>query len=82
MPFYSMLAVLWCIQPYRESTLKMALQRTVGTLIGALYGLITIILEIYIVPVYDTPIGYLLIAVMIIPVIYDSRHKEVFRQTL
>lgn len=72
MPFYSMLAVLWCIQPYRESTFKMALQRTVGTLIGALYGLITIILEIYIIPVYDTPIGYLLIAVMIIPVIYTT----------
>lgn len=83
MPFYSMLAVLWCIQPYRESTLKMALQRTVGTLIGALYGLITIILEIYIVPVYDTPIGYLLIAVMIIPVIYttvllDKRNASYF----
>ncbi|MGN0598205.1 MAG: FUSC family protein [Ruminiclostridium sp.] len=66
-PFYSMLAVLWCIQPYREGTLKMALQRTVGTLIGALFGLITIVLEIYVLPVYDTPLGYFLIALMIIP---------------
>lgn len=71
-PFYSMLAVLWCIQPYREGTLKMAFQRTVGTLIGALFGLITIILEIYILPVYDTFAGYLIIALMIIPVIYTT----------
>lgn len=46
-PFYSMIAVLWCIQPYTEGTLKMAYQRIVGTLVGALYGLITIILELY-----------------------------------
>ena len=71
-PFYSMLAVLWCIQPYREGTLKMAFQRTVGTLIGALFGLITIILEIYVLPVYDTFAGYFIIALMIIPVIYTT----------
>ena len=29
-PFYSILAVLWCIQPYTTSTLAMAKQRTVA----------------------------------------------------
>ncbi|MGN0588109.1 MAG: HAD hydrolase family protein [Ruminiclostridium sp.] len=82
-PFYSMLAALWCIQPYQEGTFKMALQRTVGTLIGALFGLITIVIEIYALPVYDTLIGFLIIALMIIPVIYttvllDKRNASYF----
>ena len=38
-PFYSILAVLWCIQPYTTSTLAMAKQRTIGTFLGAAYGL-------------------------------------------
>ena len=71
-PFYSMLAVLWCIQPLIDKTLTMALQRTVGTLIGAAYGLITIVLEIYILKVYDQAAGYFIVALMIIPVIYTT----------
>lgn len=71
-PFYSMLAVLWCIQPYIDKTLTMALQRTVGTLIGAAYGLITIVLEIFVLRIYDQPLGFLIVAVMIIPVIYTT----------
>lgn len=71
-PFYSMLAVLWCIQPYTNKTLAMALQRTVGTIIGAVYGLITILLEIYILPVYDNVFGYIINALMIIPVLYTT----------
>lgn len=37
--FYSQLAALWCIQTYRQDTKKNALQRMVGTAIGAVYGL-------------------------------------------
>lgn len=43
MVFYSQLAALWCIQMYRDNTVANALQRTVGTFIGALYGLIYIL---------------------------------------
>lgn len=39
-PFYSILAVLWCIQPYTNSTLAMAKQRTIGTFLGAAFGLV------------------------------------------
>ena len=39
-PFYSMLAVLWCIHPYTTSTLAIAKQRTIGTFLGAAYGLV------------------------------------------
>lgn len=71
-PFYSMLAVLWCIQPYTDRTLKMAAQRITGTLTGAMFGLITIVLEIYVVPIYNTLLGYAVVALMIIPVIYST----------
>lgn len=39
-PFYSVLAVLWCMQPYTTTTLTMAKQRTIGTFVGAAYGLV------------------------------------------
>lgn len=71
-PFYSMLAALWCIQPYITKTMSMALQRTIGTFIGAVFGLITIVLEIYAFNIYDQPLGFLVVALMIIPVIYTT----------
>lgn len=41
--FYSQLAVLWCMQDYVSQTKEKALQRTVGTAIGAVWGLIVIL---------------------------------------
>ena len=37
--FYSLLASLWCIQVYVENTKKNAIQRFIGTVVGAAYGL-------------------------------------------
>ncbi|MCM1155478.1 MAG: HAD hydrolase family protein [Roseburia sp.] len=42
--FYSLLSALWCMQGYRTNTKKNALQRLSGTVIGALYGLVFILL--------------------------------------
>ena len=44
-PFYSAIACLQCIQPYRENTKAMAAQRTVGTMIGAAAGLLVLLLQ-------------------------------------
>lgn len=38
--FYSMIAALWCMQVYVANTKKNAYQRIIGTIIGAVYGLI------------------------------------------
>lgn len=43
--FYSQLAALWCIQVYISNSRKNAVQRFVGTIIGAVYGLIFLLLE-------------------------------------
>lgn len=78
MPFYSMLAVLWCIQPYTEKTYKMAVQRTIGTIIGAVSGLIVMLIEIYIFNIYNNLSGYFLNTLFIIPVLYMTvlLHKQ------
>lgn len=68
--FYSQLAALWCIQPYVNSSLKNALQRTVGTFIGAAFGLIVIPLFFYLFHGKYHFLQYLIISLMIIPVIY------------
>lgn len=72
--FYSQLAVLWCIQPYIDTSLKKALQRTVGTFIGAFFGLLVILLNYYVFhgnPSYDL-LKYGIISLMIIPIIYTT----------
>lgn len=43
--FYSQLAALWCIQIYISNSRKNAVQRLIGTVIGAVYGLIFLLLE-------------------------------------
>lgn len=42
--FYSLLSALWCMQGYRTNTKSNAIQRFIGTVIGALYGLLFLLL--------------------------------------
>jgi hypothetical protein len=72
--FYSQLAVLWCMQAYISNCLKMAVQRITGTFIGAIYGLITILLYYYGFPkLFQSDICYyLLVSFMIIPILYTT----------
>lgn len=71
-PFYTALSVLWCMQPYYSNAKANAIQRTIGTMIGAFYGLIMILLEYYFLPFDNEFIRYLIISVLIIPVIYTT----------
>ena len=57
-PFYTALSVLWCMQPYSSNIKANAIQRTLGTMIGAFYGLITILLEYYFLPFKNDFIRY------------------------
>lgn len=43
--FYSQLAALWCIQVYVQNSKKNASQRFMGTVIGALYGLLYLLVR-------------------------------------
>ena len=71
-PFYSALAVLWCIQNQTKNTVGNALQRTVGTGIGAAYGLAYILIKQEISILGDSFLHYFIISMMLIPIIYTT----------
>lgn len=70
--FYSQLACLWCMQPLRESSWKNATQRTSGTIVGALTGLIVILVNIHIIAGahYGSYIYFVLISLFILVNLY------------
>jgi len=71
-PFYTAVSVIWCMQPYASNAKNSAIQRTVGTLIGALYGLVMILIEYYFLSFEYEFIRYIIISLLIIPVIYTT----------
>ncbi len=74
MVFYSQLAALWCIQMYRVNTKKNAIQRITGTVIGAIYGLILLLIKqfCYQNAVSNKYIFELIISAMIVLVLYTT----------
>lgn len=72
--FYSQLAALWCMQLYVKNSLKSAKQRTIGTIIGALYGLVVILIsnQISISPISHSTVYNLVVTLMIVVVIYTT----------
>lgn len=74
MVFYSQLAALWCIQMYRSNTKRNAMQRTIGTVIGAVYGLLYLLFNSHIISNIDNSeiVGNMIISAMIILVLYTT----------
>lgn len=73
--FYSMLAALWCIRPYFGNTMEMAAQRISGTLIGSVFGLVVLLIKLYLLPMDLLPyelIYFLLVGMAIIPIIQTT----------
>lgn len=71
-PFYSMLAALWCIRPYIGNSLEMAMQRTLGTMVGAGFGLLLLLAKLRFLPqeqLGNEIVYYVLVAIVIIPII-------------
>lgn len=69
-PFYTALSVLWCMQPDVIQAKQKAFQRATGTMIGAFFGLVSILIDYYILGGKHEILRYLMIAGMIIPVLY------------
>lgn len=74
MVFYSQLAALWCIQMYRSGTKQNAIQRTIGTVVGAIYGLVFLLIN----PILGylgnngNVLGNMVISLMIVVVLYTT----------
>ena len=71
-PFYSALAVLWCIQNQTKNTVGNAIQRSLGTFIGALYGLVYILVQPGFPMLGDSFLYYTIISLTLIPIIYTT----------
>ncbi|MDD6986534.1 FUSC family protein [Butyricicoccus porcorum] len=71
-PFYTALSVLWCMRPYDADSKNMAIQRTIGTFLGGLYGLIVILIDLH------SPLNghefarFMVVGLCIIPIIYTT----------
>lgn len=70
MPFYSAIAAVLCMQPYVSGSVKVALNRTIGTLIGGLFGMLVLQFEQAFIPRDLPALQYLLVSAAIIPLIY------------
>lgn len=73
-PFYSVIAALQCMQPYNREMHQVARKRVVGTLIGALWGLLVLLLELKLISdgVPDELLHYLLVGLFVGVVIYST----------
>lgn len=78
MPFYSAIGALWCLRPYVGTSKDMARQRMSGTVIGAIYGLLVITLEVSWLHIHGTFQGNIIIALGIVLVLYTT---VLFKQT-
>lgn len=73
-PFYSVIAALQCLQPYNREMGKVAQKRVLGTLIGAVWGLVVLLLELELLyeGVPDLVSHYLLIGLFAGVVLYST----------
>lgn len=71
-PFYSVIAAIFCMETDMGNSKNNAKTRTFGTLNGAFWGCIVLIMNTYILK--DTPIlwKYFFISISVIPVIYTA----------
>ena len=69
-PFYSAIAAVLCMQPYVSNSVKTALNRTAGTVVGAVAGTLFLLLERGTALQRLPWLQYLLLSACIIPLIY------------
>ncbi len=70
-PIFSAIAAIICMQPYVEHSVDVAFNRTIGTVIGAVFGLLAASLSLYIPSEYEY-LQYLVISLTVIPVLYTT----------
>ena len=83
--FYSQLAALWCIQPQWENTRSKALQRTVGTLTGAVFGLLVLLIDKHLIGngtasdlLYETLVALTIIGVIYVTLLLRKKDASYF----
>ncbi len=76
--FYSQLSALWCMQSYISTTKQNAKQRILGTIVGAFFGLVVLLISIFVRNHFSDGkwFGYIFNAILIsatlIPVLWTT----------
>lgn len=68
-PFFSTITAILCMQPYVGNIGKIAANQLLGTMIGAIYGVIVVLLFQYLFPATPLIVMIIVISAFIIPVI-------------
>ena len=73
-PLYSALAAMQCMQPYTKDMRGVANKRILGTIIGAVWGLLLLLIEIQLISdgIPDETLHYILVPVVLILVLYST----------
>lgn len=73
-PLYSAMAALQCIQPYTKDMKGVARKRILGTLIGAAWGLLLLLVEIQLINngVPNETLHYIIVPLTLIVVLYST----------
>ena len=71
-PFYSVIAAILCMQQDARNSLAVALERTIGTLIGGVWGLLILLLMQLLSVSWQSIVQYAIISLFLIPVIYST----------
>ena len=73
-PLYSALAAMQCIQPYTKDMKGVAMKRLIGTVIGAVWGLLLLLVEIRLISdgVRDEQLHYVLVPLVLVLVLWST----------
>ncbi|NLL76437.1 MAG: HAD hydrolase family protein [Clostridiales bacterium] len=75
-PFYAAIAAMLCMQPYAENSSKAAKERMMGTLMGALYGSIVLVIYYYF-GIEQGYISYIIVSLTIILIINTTIYMKI-----
>ena len=80
-PLYSALAAMQCMQPYTKDMKGVARKRILGTVIGAVWGLLLLVIEMLLGRgELNEYLHYVLVPIMLVLVLYSTFSQRVFDQ--
>ena len=69
-PFYSAIAAILCMQPDVSNSIKVGLNRAIGTFIGGIFGILILTIFHLYIPIDIIMLRYFIASLMLIPLIY------------
>lgn len=81
LPFYSVIAAILCMQNDSKNSWEVGKNRIIGTLIGGIYGFLTIVLIKFLNIELFNYLHYSVLSLFLIPIIYSNVYLKVPNST-